>query len=115
MGQSECMNKCHRRASGQHADDAVRILVDIVHRHIEKVRCHDAAHSPSFDLLRQYRDYGFGLVGMLAGYCDATGAKCGDCLRLALELQAAVDDASVRRSARRDAPYRVGRYRRAAT
>jgi hypothetical protein len=115
MGQSGCMDHFHRRASGQHADDAVRILVDIAHRHIEKVRCHDAVYSPSLDLLRQYRDYGFGLVGMLAGYCDATGVKCGDCLRLALELQAAVDDASARRSATGDAPYRVRRYRRAAT
>ncbi|MBU3727980.1 MAG: hypothetical protein FGM37_01860 [Phycisphaerales bacterium] len=109
------MSQSHHRASGQHADDAVRILVDIARRHVEQLRRDNCVHSPGLDLLRQYRDYGFGLLGMLAGYCDATGVTCRDCLTLAIELQAAIEDAGRRRSASRDAPYRVTRYRRAST
>ena len=91
-------------SDASHASDAVSVLVGIVRRHIDQLRYGDQTCAPTFDMLRQYRDYGFGLLGMLAGYCDATGVKCAECVRLALELQAAIDDVGKRSRPLREGP-----------
>ena len=76
--------------------DAVDVLEGVIRRHIERLQMEEVSHPRSAYLLRQYRDYGYGLIGMLAAYCDEVGVACPSCIELALKLQQAMADAVMR-------------------
>jgi hypothetical protein len=80
----------------QRSHVAIEVLVRVIRRHIERLRTKEIAQSRSAGFLRQYRDYGYGLIGALSAYCDEVGVTCPACVELALELQEAIADATER-------------------
>ena len=82
--------------SAQCSREAVAVLVKLIRRHIDRLRTEEVTHLRSVHLLRQYRGYGYGLIGMLAGYCDEIGVNYRNCVELALELEDAISDAARR-------------------
>lgn len=84
-------------------------LRGIVRRHIDAMRDDRFEHPAATDLLRQYREYGYGMIRMLVAYHDAHGITDRACLMLAVELEAAYREAVKR--ARAAALAGVGRVR----
>lgn len=80
----------------QRSHVAIEVLVRVIRRHIERLREDELSRVQSVSRLRQYRDYGYGLIGALSAYCDEVGVTCPACVELALELQEAIADAAER-------------------
>lgn len=79
-------------------DDVAAALLATVRGHIERIRREPLDHRVSPNTLRQHREYGLGMIRMLAEYHDIRGIGGQDCLLLAVELDEACQEAIRRAS-----------------
>jgi hypothetical protein len=81
------------RATCELAGDVAGMLRGLVRRHIDALRRDRFEHPAATDLLRQYREYGYGMIQMLAAVHELHGGTPGECVTLAHELEAAYGEA----------------------
>jgi hypothetical protein len=68
-------------------------LIGLVRRHIDALRRDPFDHPAAADLLRQYREYGYGMIRMIAAVHELHGGTPDECATLAVELEAAYREA----------------------
>lgn len=88
-----------RDSSAMSAHRIASTLLANVRRHIERLRQDPLDHPASKDILRQYREYGLGMIRMLTAYHELCGIVDRECLPLAAELEEAYREAIQRVSA----------------